>query len=171
MMKITASGLLLASLLLAGAATAAEKKDKTVLDLKAVQQDNVSPNPKHSAMGSLGERVHGGAFGPWRCQVKIRDRREMNVKMKEADKDGRVPSTHMLSLSVIDPGTGKGVTAGTATATVTGPDKKKAKSELQQVGGPFLADIDLQKAGEYSVQIEFASGKQKAAAKFSYTVK
>ena len=95
----------------------------------------------------------------------------MNLKMKEAEKDGRVPTTHMLSLSVMDPRSGKGVTAGTATATVTGPDKKKANAELQQVGGPFLADIDLRKAGEYAVQIDFVSGKQKASVKFSYTVK
>jgi hypothetical protein len=101
----------------------------------------------------------------------VLDRREMNVKMKEADSEGRTPPTHMLSLSVMDPGSGKGVSAGTGTVTATGPDKKKVKADLHQMGGPFLADLELPKSGSYAFVVEFASGKQKASAKFSYTVK
>lgn len=161
----------LAFLLSAGVSAAAEKKDKTVIDLKAIQSDNVAPNKGHATMSALGERVHGGEFGPWRCQVKLLDRRDQVAKMKASGKVEGTQSSHFLSLSLMDPSTGKGVPSGKGTVTVTGPDKKKVKADLQSIGGPWSADVDLPAAGEYRFQIDFDSGKQKGAAKFTYNLK
>lgn len=161
--------LVLACMLAAGAASAAGK-DKTVLDMKALQQDNVSPNSRHSSMGALGERVHGGAFGPWRCQIKMLDRRTMRGKMG-SEAHGGEASSHFLSLSVMDPAAGKSVGSGKGSVTVNGPGVKNLKIDLIDIGGPFSADVDLPKTGSYDFRIDFASGKQKASTKFSYSVK
>lgn len=171
MKKATVPVVALAFLLSAGVSAAAEKKDKTVIDLKSIQSDNVAPNKGHATMGFLGERVHGGEFGPWRCQVKILDRRGQIPKMKDAGPTKEAKSTHFLSLSLMDPATGKGVPEGKGTVTVTGPGKKKVKADLQAFGGPWSADIDLPASGEYRIQVDFVSGKKKGAAKFTYTLK
>lgn len=162
--------LAIACLLAATAVSAAEKKDRTLIDLKALQADNVAPTRSHKAMGALGDRVHGGAFGPWRCQVKILDRRDVQGKMKSAGHAGET-SSHFLSLSIMDPATGKGLSSGSGSVTVTGPGKKKQTVDLINVGGPFSADLDLSEAGAYEFRIDFASGKQKASVKFSHNVK
>lgn len=162
--------LAMSCLLAAAAVSAAEKKDKTLIDLKAIQADNVAPSRSHKAMGALGDRVHGGAFGPWRCQVKILDRREVAGKMKSAGHEGAT-SSHFLSLSIMDPASGKGLSSGSGTVTVSGPGKKKQTVDLVNVGGPFSADLDMPAAGAYDFRIDFAAGKQKASVKFSYNVK
>ncbi|HEY3490548.1 MAG TPA: hypothetical protein VGK27_10575 [Candidatus Deferrimicrobiaceae bacterium] len=171
MKKGTAITLALACLLSAGVATAAQKKDKTLIDLKAIQSDNVAPDRGHQTMDALGERVHGGEFGPWRCQIKILDRREQVAKMKSSGKSEGTPTSHFLSLSIMDPATGKSLSSGKGTVTMVGPDKKKVKTDLKQIGGPYSADIAMSKAGSYAFQIDFVSGKQTATVKFSYKVK
>jgi hypothetical protein len=162
--------LALACLAAPAAVRAAEKKDRTAIDMSEVREENEAPDSKHVAMGALGERVHGGPFGPWRCQVKLLDRRAMKAKMNPSEMHGQTPTSHLVSLSLMDPATGKAVPEGKGTVTVTGPGGKKSKAALVQVGGPFLADVDLPKAGEYEFRLEFSSGKRKASAKFSYAV-
>ncbi|HEY5997079.1 MAG TPA: hypothetical protein VIU29_08650 [Candidatus Deferrimicrobiaceae bacterium] len=171
MKKGLVPALVLAGLLAANAVPAAEKKDKTVIDIKSIQADNVVPNQNHATMGAFGERIHGGAFGPWRCQVKLLDRRAQIAKQKASGAASDNRTSHFLSLSIMDPATGKGLTKGEGTLFVTGPDRKKATVKMQQASGPFLADVDMEKPGEYEFRIAFASGKQKASTKFSYTVK
>lgn len=160
----------LACLLAATAVSAAEKKDKTLIDLKALQADNVALSPSHKAMVALGERIHGGAFGPWRCQVKIMDRRGVQEKLKTAGHEGGT-SSHFLSLSIMDPASGKGLSTGNGSVTVSGPGKKKQTVDLVNLGGPFSADLDMPDAGVYDFRIDFTSGKKKASVKFSYNVK
>jgi hypothetical protein len=171
MKKETATALALACLLAAGGATAGQKVDKTRIDFKAVKADNVVLDKGHQIMGALGDRIHGGAFGPWRCQIKILDRRPELAKMKASGKAEGTQGTHFLSLSIMDPSTGKSLTSGKGTVTVTGPDKKKVRADLKPLGGPFSTDIEMSRAGSYTFQVDFASGSKVARANFKYEVK
>ena len=171
MKKGTAIALALSCLLAAVVASAGQKKDKTYVDLKAVRADNVAPNQGHRTMAALGDRVHGGAFGPWRCQVKILDRRKEQAKMKKSGKAEGMSTSHFLSLSIMDPSTGKRFGSGKGTVAVVGPDKHKVLMDLQPFSESFATDVDLSKAGTYAFQIDFTSGKQNAVTKFSYEVK
>jgi hypothetical protein len=172
MKKATASALVLATLLAAGAAMAADKKkDRTTIDLEAIKADNVAPNANHQKMVAMGVRVHGGELGPWRCQVKVLDRREQVEKMRTSGKVDGLPASHFLTLSVMDPASGKALKAGEGSVSVTGPDKQSLKAQLVPLDGPFTADLQMAKPGEYAIRIDFASAKKKASTKFVYTVK
>ncbi|HEU5360543.1 MAG TPA: hypothetical protein VFU42_05225, partial [Candidatus Deferrimicrobiaceae bacterium] len=120
-------------------------------------------------MMKMGDRIFGGAIGPWMAEARLVDMKAQMEKSKASEKMmAMMKHTHHLAFSLEDAGK-KHVTEGKGTVTVTGPDKKTAKYDLVVMQGHFGADITLAK-GEYGFSVEIVSGGKKGTATFTHTV-
>lgn len=120
-------------------------------------------------MMKMGDKIFGGAIGPWKAEARLVDMKAQMEKSKASEKMmAMMKHTHHLAFSLEDAGN-KHVTDGKGTVTVTGPDKKTAKYDLVVMEGHFGADITLAK-GEYGFSVEIESGGKKGTATFTHKV-
>jgi hypothetical protein len=120
-------------------------------------------------MAKMGDKAFSGKIGPWKGDVRIMDMKA-HLEASGMKVQGAMPNSHHLALSLTD-AEKKPVTGGKGTVTVTGPDKKEAKTEFMVMQGHFGADVNLPAPGKYTFKAEIESGGQKGSATFSYTLK
>ena len=120
-------------------------------------------------MAKMGDKTFSGKVGPWKGDARIMDMKA-HLEASGMKAQGAMPNSHHLALSLTDAAK-KPVTEGKGTVTVTGPDKKEAKTGFMVMQGHFGADVNLPKPGKYTFKTEIESGGQKGSATFSYTLK
>lgn len=121
-------------------------------------------------MMKMGDKIFGGAIGPWMAEARLVDMKAQMEKSKVSEKMmAMMKHTHHLAFSLEDAGK-KHVTEGKGTVTVTGPDKKTAKYDLVVMQGHFGADITIDEPGKYEFSVEIESGGKKGTSSFHHTV-
>lgn len=121
-------------------------------------------------MSKMGDKAFAGKIGPWRGEARVVDMKA-HLEASGMKAQGAMPNSHHVAFSLTDPKTKARVTEGKGTVTVTGPDKKEAKSEFMVMEGHFGADVNLPTPGKYTFKAEIESGGQKGSATFSYKLK
>ena len=120
-------------------------------------------------MAKMGDKAFSGKIGPWNGEARIMDMKA-HLEASGMKTQGAMPNSHHIAFTLTDAAK-KPVTEGKGTVTVTGPDKKEAKSEFMAMQGHFGADVNLPKSGKYTFKAEIESGGKKGSATFSYTLK
>ena len=120
-------------------------------------------------MMKMGDKVFSGKIGPWAGEARIMDMKA-HLEASGMKAQGAMPNSHHISFTLTDAAK-KPVTEGKGTVTVTGPDKKEAKSGFMAMQGHFGADVNLPKPGKYTFKAEIESGGKKGSATFPYTLK
>jgi len=121
-------------------------------------------------MMKMGDKVFSGKIGQWRGTARIVD---MKAHMEASGMKamGAMPNSHHLALELSDAKTKARVTEGKGSVTVTGPDRKAARSEFMVMQGHFGADVNLPSPGKYTFNAQIEAGGTKGSATFSYTLK
>lgn len=126
----------------------------------------------HAGMGGMdmGEKVGGGAFGPWKCAIYLSDSRKAleHAKAQGAKVDMNLSHHVMLMLLTQE---GPPVLEGKGTVTVTGPGAKGKKYNLIPMQGQFGADVPMAKPGKYTLKLTMESGKSKGEKTVTAVVK
>ncbi len=127
----------------------------------------------HSGMLSMGEKIWRGLIGPWKGQARLMDNKAQMEKGKAPGMKEEMPitKTHHVAVMLLEAKGGAPVMEGKGTLTVTGPDRKPVKVVLSNRGGPFEADIDLPKPGDYAFTVWIESGGKAGSVSFTYTLK
>ena len=120
-------------------------------------------------MAKMGDKAFSGKIGPWNGEARIMDMKA-HLEASGMKAQGAMPNSHHIAFTLTDAAK-KPVTEGKGTVTVTGPDKKEAKSEFMAMQGHFGADVNLPKPGKYTFKAEIESGGRKGSATFSHTLK
>ncbi len=94
----------------------------------------------------MGDKVFSGKIGPWNGTARIIDMKA-HLEASGVKTVGTMPNTHHIALELSGGKTKAHVTEGKGTVTVTGPDKKKTKSEFIAMQGHFGADVNLPAPG------------------------
>jgi hypothetical protein len=120
-------------------------------------------------MMKMGDKVFEGKVGPWHGEARIMDMKA-HLEASGMKAQGAMPNSHHIAFTLTDAAK-KPVTEGKGTVTVTGPDKKEAKSGFMAMQGHFGADVNLPKPGKYTFKAEIESGGRKGSATFTHTLK
>jgi len=120
-------------------------------------------------MAKMGDKAFSGKIGPWTGEARIMDMKA-HLEASGMKAQGAMPNSHHIAFTLTDAAK-KPVTEGKGTVTVTGPDKKEAKTEFMAMQGHFGADVNLPKPGKYTFKAEIESGGKKGSATFPYTLK
>ena len=148
-------------------AQAAEKGHEGMPGMK-MEDHGKMPSGGHD-MGKMGDKAFSGKIGPWNGEARIMDMKA-HLEASGMKAQGAMPNSHHIAFTLTDAAK-KPVTEGKGTVTVTGPDKKEAKSEFMAMQGHFGADVNLPKPGKYTFKTEIESGGKKGSATFSYSLK
>jgi len=151
---------------LPGISAAAEKGHE---GMSGMQGDHGKMQPGGHDMAKMGDKAFSGKIGPWNGEARIMDMKA-HLEASGMKAQGAMPNSHHIAFTLTDAAK-KPVTEGKGTVTVTGPDKKEAKSEFMAMQGHFGADVNLPKPGKYTFKAEIESGGRKGSATFSYTLK
>jgi len=147
--------------------SAAEKGHEGMHGMKMEGHDNAA-HGGHD-MAKMGDKAFSGKIGPWKGDARIMDMKA-HLEASGMKAQGAMPNSHHIAFTLTDAAK-KPVTEGKGTVTVTGPDKKEAKSGFMAMQGHFGADVNLPKPGKYTFKAEIESGGQKGNATFSHTLK
>ena len=145
--------------------SAAEKGHEGMPGMK---MEGHGPSGGHDMM-KMGDKAFSGKIGSWKGDARIMDMKA-HLEASGMKAQGAMPNSHHIAFTLTDAAK-KPVTEGKGTVTVTGPDKKEAKSEFMAMQGHFGADVNLPKPGKYTFKAEIESGGRKGSATFSYTLK
>ena len=131
--------------------------------------DHGTMKPGGHDMAKMGDKAFSGKIGPWNGEARIMDMKA-HLEASGMKAQGAMPNSHHIAFTLTDAAK-KPVTEGKGTVTVTGPDKKEAKSGFMAMQGHFGADVKLPAPGKYTFKTEIESGGKKGSATFSYSLK
>lgn len=149
--------------------SAAEKGHEGMPGMKMEDQAGMPMKSGGHDMMQMGDKAFSGKIGPWEGTARIIDMKA-HLEASGMKAQGAMPNSHHIAFTLTDAAK-KPVTEGKGTVTVTGPDKKEAKSDFIVMQGHFGADVNLPKPGKYTFKTEIESGGKKGNATFSYTLK
>lgn len=166
---VTVCFLALAALAFSGASVAGEKGYGSMSGMQGE-----SKMEGHGMM-KMGDKIFEGEVGSLHGEARLVDMKAQMEKAKASGMKmegmGMMKNSHHLSLGLTDPHTKQAVTEGKGSVTITGPDKKQAKTEFMVMQGHFGADVNLPAPGEYAFQVEVDAGGKKGGVTFHHTVK
>ncbi|GAB4364789.1 MAG: hypothetical protein Kow00128_06780 [Deltaproteobacteria bacterium] len=164
-MRFAVCFLALGALAFSGASAAGEKGHGSMpgMSMKGKMEGH--------GMMKMGDKVFEGKVGPLHGEARLADMKAQMAKAKMSPQMmANMKNTHHLSLMLTDPKTKKAVTEGKGSVTVTGPDKKQAKTDFMVMQGHFGADVNLPAPGKYTFRVEVEAGGTKGSATFEHTV-
>lgn len=166
--------LVLGAFAFTGASVAGEKGHGSMAgmhDKEKMEGHGAMKMEGHGKM-KMGDKVFEGKVGSLHGEGRLMDMKAQMEKAKSSGMamHGAMANSHHLSLLLTDQKTKQAVTEGTGSVTVTGPDKKQAKTDFMAMEGHFGADVNLPAPGKYSFQVEVDAGGTKGSASFHHTI-
>ena len=147
----------------------AEKAHEGMPGMKMEGNEGMPMKSGGHDMMRMGDKAFSGKIGPWEGTARIVDMKA-HLEASGMKAQGAMPNSHHVAITLIDAAK-KPVTEGKGTVTVTGPDKKEAKSDFIVMQGHFGADVNLPVPGKYTFKTEIESGGKKGSATFTHTLK
>ena len=114
-----------------------------------------------------GETIHSSMVEGYHLTYKLID---MAAKMKGMENMPEMKATHHLMLFVKSHG-GEAIKTAMVGFLIENPDGTLQKKMTMAMAGGYGADVELRKAGTYTMKIKALAGKEKIVDQFEYEIK